>query len=255
MEPEEDPVSAAERAEQQPEVRTQATPLPIVVTGESATDPSLIEAVHEDWTNLSERSVPLTSVDLSVDEGDERSASPAAANDYSSISDVIDESEGAPRRAIALPGLSGSRWMTAGAVVLVLGAGIAGISAALRPDTSTDLPPVESSRATEGTGAADSRRQPPAPALARETRPPTAGPDQPATASAAPAAPARTFTVNINANPYAFVQIDGGPAKETPIGELPVAEGEHVFRARMPNGEVKEQRVFIDRDGIRVLFD
>lgn len=93
--------------------------------------------------------------------------------------------------------------------------------------------------------------------------PPTAGPDaappaavQPPETPAPPASeePVETIPVNINAVPWASIEVDGEPLGETPLANVPITPGPHVFRARMPDGEIREQRAEVSPTMHHVVF-
>jgi hypothetical protein len=60
--------------------------------------------------------------------------------------------------------------------------------------------------------------------------------------------------VNINAIPWAAIDVDGEPLGETPLAGVPLATGPHTFRARMPDGQVVERVVEIDAENRFVVF-
>ena len=104
-------------------------------------------------------------------------------------------------------------------------------------------------------------RDPPAPA--GEAMPPETAPAEPAAAAepiadvAPPPAPlpAGTLAVNVNASPWARVEIDGVEVGETPLAGIPLRPGPHTFRATLPDGRVLERTVEIDPDHRHVAFD
>jgi type II secretory pathway predicted ATPase ExeA len=78
-------------------------------------------------------------------------------------------------------------------------------------------------------------------------------PDPPVTA---PAAETRVrVPVNINAAPWATVEVDGEPLGETPLAGVLLAAGPHTFRARMPDGRVIERVVEIDEENRFVVLE
>jgi type II secretory pathway predicted ATPase ExeA len=81
----------------------------------------------------------------------------------------------------------------------------------------------------------------------------TATADTPAGAAATPM-PERV-PVNINATPWAAIEVDGEPLGETPLAGVALAAGPHTFRARMPDGRVVERVVEIDAENRFVVFD
>jgi type II secretory pathway predicted ATPase ExeA len=81
----------------------------------------------------------------------------------------------------------------------------------------------------------------------------TPTPDAPPPGAPAAAAPERV-PVNINAIPWAAIDVDGEPLGETPLAGVPLATGPHTFRARMPDGQVVERVVEIDAENRFVVF-
>jgi type II secretory pathway predicted ATPase ExeA len=110
---------------------------------------------------------------------------------------------------------------------------------------------------------AESETQPPAP-LAAEAVPavpsaaeeaaPAAEVGEEAMAAASPAPPAATLSVQINANPWATILVDGEEVGITPLAGVPVAAGLHSFEARFPDGRVVERVVEIDQMNRFVVF-
>ena len=126
----------------------------------------------------------------------------------------------------------GIRYVTAAAAILVLA--LAGwlVRDAPTGDTPTGAAPTEASSA------------PPRPPLQQEV------PSPPPVATApAPVA------VNINAEPWAEIEIDGRRVGDTPLGDVPVEPGLHVFRASFSDGRVVERRIVIDAESRWVYFD
>jgi hypothetical protein len=67
--------------------------------------------------------------------------------------------------------------------------------------------------------------------------------------------PPPTHSVAINATPWASIEVDGRALGETPIAGIELEEGRHRFRARMPDGSVREQLLQIDADHRYVVFE
>lgn len=67
-------------------------------------------------------------------------------------------------------------------------------------------------------------------------------------------APVAQVAVNLNARPWARIEVDGRDVGPTPIAGLRLAAGEHAFRARLPDGRVLERRLRIDAYRNRVTF-
>jgi len=92
--------------------------------------------------------------------------------------------------------------------------------------------------------------EPPAPAETAAEAPAGGAP------AAAPAAAARArVPVNINAVPWARIEVDGELLGETPLAGVPLAAGPHSFRAHMPDGRVIERTVEISAEDRFVVFD
>jgi type II secretory pathway predicted ATPase ExeA len=70
-----------------------------------------------------------------------------------------------------------------------------------------------------------------------------------------PEAPAASFPVQVNATPWATIEIDGEDFGETPLAGIPLPGGSHSFRARMPDGRIIERVVEIDADNRFVVFE
>jgi type II secretory pathway predicted ATPase ExeA len=68
-------------------------------------------------------------------------------------------------------------------------------------------------------------------------------------------APAVSFPVQVNATPWATIEIDGQDFGETPLAGIPLPGGPHSFRARMPDGRVVERVVEIDAENRFVVFE
>jgi hypothetical protein len=68
------------------------------------------------------------------------------------------------------------------------------------------------------------------------------------------AASARPILVNLNASPWARIEVDGQPVGVTPLANLPLAPGPHRFRARFPDGRVLERVEQIETRRNHVTF-
>jgi len=82
---------------------------------------------------------------------------------------------------------------------------------------------------------------------------------QPPEMPAPPAPPApeesqERIAVNINATPWASVEVDGEYLGVTPLAGVLLPPGLHVFRARMADGEVREHRVEVGPTMRHVVF-
>jgi hypothetical protein len=60
--------------------------------------------------------------------------------------------------------------------------------------------------------------------------------------------------VNLNASPWARIEVDGQPVGVTPLANLPLAPGPHRFRARFPDGRVLERVEQIETRRNHVTF-
>ena len=70
--------------------------------------------------------------------------------------------------------------------------------------------------------------------------------------------PAETFgplAVQINASPWANIEVDGIDLGATPLANIPLFAGAHSFRARMPDGRVIERTVEIDAERRFISFE
>lgn len=74
-------------------------------------------------------------------------------------------------------------------------------------------------------------------------------------AAAVQPGPAGPFRVNVNATPWARIEVDGVSVGETPLAGLPLLGGEHTFRAHMPDGRVLEQVVDVSAENRFVTFE
>jgi hypothetical protein len=69
---------------------------------------------------------------------------------------------------------------------------------------------------------------------------------------------AETFgllAVQINASPWATIEVDGINLGATPLANIPLLAGAHSFRARMPDGRVIERTVEIDAERRFISFE
>jgi hypothetical protein len=63
-----------------------------------------------------------------------------------------------------------------------------------------------------------------------------------------------TLPVNLNAYPWARIEIDGIEVGETPLAGVPLRPGPHAFRAHLPDGRTVERTVEIDAENRHVAF-
>jgi hypothetical protein len=64
----------------------------------------------------------------------------------------------------------------------------------------------------------------------------------------------RPIRVNLNARPWARIEVDGKDVGVTPLADVPIDPGVHRFRARLPDGRVIERSVRIDAYRDHVTF-
>jgi type II secretory pathway predicted ATPase ExeA len=133
---------------------------------------------------------------------------------------------------------------------------------AVTEEVVTELSQPEPPEVAEGEAVASA---PEAPAVTEEVITELSQPELPEVAeviAAVPKAPdaegespAVSFPVQINAMPWATIEIDGQDFGETPLAGVPLPGGSHSFRARMPDGRVIERVVEIDADNRFVVFE
>ncbi|HEY8156852.1 MAG TPA: AAA family ATPase [Myxococcota bacterium] len=75
--------------------------------------------------------------------------------------------------------------------------------------------------------------------------------------SAAPTATAasQTVSVQVNARPWANIEVDGVDLGPTPIAGIPLLAGPHRFRAHMPDGRVVERDVTVTAENRFIVFE
>jgi hypothetical protein len=61
--------------------------------------------------------------------------------------------------------------------------------------------------------------------------------------------------VNVNASPWAVIEVDGIELGETPLAAVPLRPGPHAFRARLPDGRIVERTVEIGQGNRHVVFE
>lgn len=112
------------------------------------------------------------------------------------------------------------------------------------PSAPDPKPPVAKASADERPGPPDAEaRTAAAQASARVRRDPAPAPPRPAPRPA----PAPVWVgVNLNAVPWAELEIDGRKVGPTPIANLRLAAGEHEVRATFPDGRVSRERIRVD---------
>jgi type II secretory pathway predicted ATPase ExeA len=60
--------------------------------------------------------------------------------------------------------------------------------------------------------------------------------------------------VNVNADPWAEIRIDGLDVGQTPLADIPLLAGPHHFRAKLPDGRILERDVSIDAENRFIVF-
>ena len=73
--------------------------------------------------------------------------------------------------------------------------------------------------------------------------------EQPAEKNAGP------FAVQINATPWANVEIDGIDLGATPLANVPLIAGKHAFRVKMADGRMIERTIEIDAERRFISFE
>ena len=61
--------------------------------------------------------------------------------------------------------------------------------------------------------------------------------------------------MQINATPWATVEVDGIDLGATPLANIPLFGGEHSFRVKMPDGRIIDRIVEIDADKRFISFE
>ncbi len=84
--------------------------------------------------------------------------------------------------------------------------------------------------------------------------PPAAPPPREMPAPLAPEASGEPIPVNVNATPWASIEVDGRYLGTTPLAGVLLPPGPHVFRARMADGEIREHRVEVGATMRHVVF-
>jgi len=70
-----------------------------------------------------------------------------------------------------------------------------------------------------------------------------------------PAETVGPFAVQINANPWANVEVDGIDLGATPLANIPLFRGEHSFRVKMPDGRMIDRIIEIDAERRFISFE
>jgi len=142
------------------------------------------------------------------------------------------------------------------AVKALLGAGLLLLALLALPERLEERARPDSRRVAEP--ARQASLPPPAAAAAPVAPEPpavAAAPPAPAIAAEpAPSPPLSRVSVNLNARPWARIEVDGRELGITPLGGIPLARGPHLFRARFADGRVLERRVTVDARHNRITF-
>jgi serine/threonine-protein kinase len=72
--------------------------------------------------------------------------------------------------------------------------------------------------------------------------------------SAAPEPTAEPIAVDIEAVPWASIEVDGKYLGVTPLADVSLSPGLHIFRAQMPGGEIREHHVEVGATMRHVVF-
>jgi hypothetical protein len=70
-----------------------------------------------------------------------------------------------------------------------------------------------------------------------------------------PAETLGSFAVQINASPWANVEVDGIDLGATPLANIPLFAGEHSFRVKMPDGRMIDRTIEIDAERRFISFE
>jgi len=71
----------------------------------------------------------------------------------------------------------------------------------------------------------------------------------------APPPAAATLSVQVNARPWANIEVNGVDLGPTPIAGIPLLAGRHRFRAHMPDGRVLERDVDVSAENRFIVFE
>jgi type II secretory pathway predicted ATPase ExeA len=208
-----------------------------VVHDANVANPDLYAAAKRDWEDLSQRSAPLASVVLPP---------PPAPVEPPAARTPPRENRSHPRRA---------PWAAAAGILVAAGLGL-GLWLMPTSDESTSAPASSPSSGTTDVGAPPPlpAEPPPAPLIDTPAPAPTAAPSETPASNGTNAEPSMIAT-NINAKPWARIEIDGVDVGETPLGELMLREGKHSFKAFMSDGRIVERTETIARSNSRILFE
>jgi len=256
------------------ESEASGAPSPELVSPVAEQEPALFAEAKRDWEALASSSTRLSQVSL------EPQATPAASSGASASSaqatpsaeaesrSSSEASTSTPEPRIALrasaarssrtaapsTGESPRRSNRAGIVAAVLGAFGLGAAALMlssgsdQPLPDVASPPVQVDAAElpdEFVSTEESELGPLEPVVLAE--------DAPEEDEVAPQSP--PVLTNVNAKPWATIEIDGRLVGETPLGELPLSPGPHEFKATMAGGRVIERTEVISVENARIVFE
>jgi general secretion pathway protein A len=165
------------------------------------------------------------------------------------------EDLGAASTPGARRGSARGRWLIFFGVFFAIGGGVGiwlGQRRLAEPQTQPPAPlPAEAVPAAPS--PSETGASPGVPTAAEEAAP-AAEVGEEAMAAASSAPPAATVSVQINADPWATILVDGEEVGITPMAGVPVGAGPHTFEARFPDGRVVERVVEIDEVNRFVVF-
>lgn len=160
--------------------------------------------------------------------------------------------DGIPPRALppAPPRRSGPTRVPSGLAVFAtaLLAGSAVVAIPLLRGFVTPTSPPEATASEEPAEPRTPKPSAPAPA---EPAPPAPAPPAAQTAIA----PGGPYAVQVTASPGTEIEIDGVYLGESPLPDIPLRRGDHLFRARTPDGRLIERTIHIDASIRAVLLD
>lgn len=118
--------------------------------------------------------------------------------------------------------------------------------------------PPAASKAAARAPAREAPRQVMAPSSGQGPAPGSPAPAEatdpgPAALSAEPAFAEPALRVQLNATPWADIEVDGTPLGVTPLADIEIEPGRHRFRARMPDGRILQRDVILSPE-LRHLF-
>ena len=61
--------------------------------------------------------------------------------------------------------------------------------------------------------------------------------------------------MQVNARPWANIEVNGVDLGPTPLAGIPLLAGKHQFRARMPDGRVLDREIEINEENRFIVFE